>query len=113
MGGELLSIYYFDQAAAVGAQPASDSRVMAARLRLGQNVLMGSDVAIGETYARPVGIRLQTNINDVIEARRIFDRLAVGGEVEMPFEQTYWASGFGLCRDRFGVPWMINCDRED
>jgi uncharacterized glyoxalase superfamily protein PhnB len=25
-------------------------------------------------------------------------------------EQTFWAARFGMCVDRFGIPWMINCE---
>jgi len=29
----------------------------------------------------------------------------------MPMEETFWAKRFGMCIDRFGVPWMVNCDK--
>ena len=29
----------------------------------------------------------------------------------MPFEKTFWAAGFGMLVDRFGVPWMVNCEQ--
>ncbi|MGI9393492.1 MAG: VOC family protein, partial [Boseongicola sp.] len=44
------------------------------------------------------------------EAQTVFDKLAVGGEVEMPFAPTFWSSGFGTLSDRFGVKWMIGAD---
>jgi PhnB protein len=28
----------------------------------------------------------------------------------MPIGQTFWALRFGMCVDRFGTPWMINCE---
>lgn len=28
----------------------------------------------------------------------------------MPMEETPWAERFGMCNDRFGVPWMVNFD---
>jgi PhnB protein len=27
----------------------------------------------------------------------------------MPFGPTFWSKGFGMCVDKFGVPWMVNC----
>jgi PhnB protein len=45
------------------------------------------------------------------EAERIFDALAEGGQVTMPFAETFWAHRFGMCTDRFGVPWMVNCEK--
>lgn len=26
----------------------------------------------------------------------------------MPFGKTFWAEGFGMFQDQFGVPWMIS-----
>jgi PhnB protein len=31
----------------------------------------------------------------------------------MPFQQTFWTSGFGTLTDRFGVPWMVNVRHEE
>ena len=32
-----------------------------------------------------------------------------GGTITMPFGPTFWASAFGMCVDRFGIGWMVNC----
>jgi uncharacterized glyoxalase superfamily protein PhnB len=26
----------------------------------------------------------------------------------MPLQETFWAKRFGMCTDRFGIPWMVN-----
>ena len=44
------------------------------------------------------------------KAKAAFTALGEGGKVEMPFEKTFWAKGFGILKDRFGVSWMINLD---
>jgi PhnB protein len=44
----------------------------------------------------------------VAEGKRWFDSLADGGSVEMAWQETFWAHGFGKTIDRFGVPWMVN-----
>jgi len=45
---------------------------------------------------------------DVAEGRRWFDALAQGGQAVMPYAATFWSPGFGMVRDRFGTPWMVN-----
>ena len=51
-------------------------------------------------------------VDDPAEADRIFHALAEQGTVTMPFEKTFWAAGgFGMLVDRFGTPWMVNCER--
>ncbi len=41
----------------------------------------------------------------------LFTALAEGGSVQMPIEKTFFAERFGMVTDRFGVPWMINCEK--
>ncbi len=31
----------------------------------------------------------------------------------MPLAKTFWAARFGMVVDRFGIPWLINCDGAD
>jgi PhnB protein len=42
------------------------------------------------------------------EAKQVFGSLAEGGGVEMPLGPTPWAELHGMCRDRFGVQWMVD-----
>ena len=43
-----------------------------------------------------------------VERRAEVDALADGGKVGMPFQETFWAKGFGMLVDRYGTPWMVN-----
>jgi PhnB protein len=57
---------------------------------------------------------ISINVDKPKDARHIFQALAENGTVQMPFEKTFWAAGgFGMCVDRFGTPWMINCEKGD
>jgi PhnB protein len=40
----------------------------------------------------------------------VFDALAVNGTVSMPWGKTFWAEGFGMLVDQFGISWMVNCE---
>lgn len=40
-------------------------------------------------------------------AKRLFDNLADGGQVQLPLMPTFFASSFGMLVDRFGVAWMV------
>jgi PhnB protein len=31
--------------------------------------------------------------------------------VQMPIQETFWAHRFGMVVDRFGIPWMLNCEK--
>jgi PhnB protein len=84
-------------------------KVMHASLKLGNQVLMGGDVA-PDAYEPPKGISLSLQIKNTPDAERIFRDLAEGGKVLFPLEKTFWAARFGMVVDRFGIPWMINCE---
>jgi PhnB protein len=49
-----------------------------------------------------------TQFDDVAEGERVFAALAQNGTVQMPFQSTFWAKGFGMLIDQFGTPWIIN-----
>lgn len=57
-------------------------------------------------------MRVSVEAGDAAEAERIYHGLADGGTVDIPMAETPWAYRFGQVTDRFGVPWIINCDRE-
>ncbi len=93
-----------------GAEPmpgAEPSDVMHAALKIGDALLMGSDDPTGDGGAK-VGIAVCHSASDEATAKQVFDALAEGGEITMPFESTFWSSGFGSCNDRFGIPWMVD-----
>ena len=92
----------------------ASKRIMHVHLQVGEQALMGSDTVPGadETcggpYQKPQGLWVSIGVADNTEGRRVFDALAQGGEVTMPFEKTFWSPGFGMVTDRFGTPWMVN-----
>ena len=40
-----------------------------------------------------------------------FKALSEGGQIRMPIQETFWARRFGMFVDRFGTPWMVNCEK--
>jgi len=87
-------------------------KVMHGSITIGGQTLMGSDVA-PDQYEEPKGFSLSIHVKSVTDAERVFQELAEGGRVVMPLEKTFWAARFGMFVDRFGVPWMINCEGAD
>ena len=83
--------------------------IMHVSLAVGDQTLMGADAPPGR-YQKPQGIHISLHFKDKSEGEKIFNALAENGNVQMPFQQTFWSTGFGACVDRFGTPWMINCE---
>ena len=86
------------------------SKVMHARMTIGDKALMGSDAPPGR-YESPKGFSVSLSVDEPAEAERIFRALEDNGTVQMPIQETFWALRFGMLIDRFGIPWMVNCER--
>lgn len=87
-------------------------KIMHGSLTIGDQVLMGADAPPGQ-YEEPKGISLSLHTQSVEDAERTFNELAKDGKIVMPLEKTFWAARFGMLVDRFGIPWMINCEGTD
>ena len=79
--------------------------VIHAGLRIGDAMIMASDAP--EISGPPTSTYVHYSAKDLDEASRVFEALADGGDVEMPFGATFWSAGFGSCRDRWGTLWMV------
>jgi len=92
--------------------PEWHDRVMHVRLEVDGQVLMGSDYP--PQYAtKAQGFAVSIHVDEPEDAERVFAGLAEGGAVTMPLQKTFWAGRFGMLTDRFGTPWMVNCERGD
>ena len=85
-------------------------KVLHARLIVGDQALMGCD-APPDRFEQPKGFSVSLQIDAPADAERVFQALAADGTVRMPLQQTFWAARFGMLVDRFGIPWMVNCER--
>lgn len=94
--------------AAEEVAPDKANRIMHARLELDGRALMASDAVSEEPFEGTRGFALSLNYDSVDEAQRVFLALSDGGTVQMPLQETFWASAFGMLVDRFGTPWMVN-----
>jgi len=109
LGGKIASMFTY------GGMPGGEhmpshmtNRVMHVALQVGDTVLMGSDAPMG--YQTPKGFSVSVHTKAPEEADRVFAALAEGGAVIMPIAETAWTPRFGMLTDRFGTPWMVNCD---
>ena len=110
LGGSLGQIFRYAGTPMADTVPADwQDKVMHGSVTVGGQTFMGADVA-PERYEEPKGFTLSLHVNGAAESERVFHALAEGGRVVMPLEQTFWAERFGMVVDRFGMPWLINCE---
>jgi PhnB protein len=86
--------------------PGSADKVMHSCLKIGETRLMASD---GRNTGKPKfdGFALSLDVKTDADAQTMFKALSDGGEVTMPLGSTFFATSFGMVKDRFGVNWMV------
>lgn len=86
------------------------NKVMHSAIEVGGGTVMGVDAPPGH-YEKPQGFSITVPTTSPAEAERMFAALADGGHVRMPMGETFFAVKFGMVTDRFGVPWIVICEK--
>jgi PhnB protein len=106
LGGDLALLRLGDAPSEEPVSPEQADLVIHAALTTNGALLMGSDDPTGK-FAGVQGMTVSVSIDDAGEARRVFDALAEDGQVTAQLTETFFSPAFGMCVDRFGVPWMV------
>jgi PhnB protein len=111
-GGELVLLTMADAPADAGPPPsgAKPDAIMHAALMSGDQLLMGADDPTGSFDGHVDGICVNCSLPDATDAKRVFDALSKDGQIQQPIGETFFSPAFGMCTDRFGVPWMVMVD---
>lgn len=116
LGGRIArKVTFADMPGPVDLPPRAKDLMAHLRLEAGDAVLMGSDWCTpvrGEAYPGIHGNAVSLAVDTSAEAERLFDALGDGGTITLPIGETAWARRFGMLTDRFGVRWMVSCERE-
>jgi PhnB protein len=89
--------------------PQLDDKIMHGMLETERGfTLMGSDTPPGMEYKPGNNMAVSLSGDDEGELRGYWEKLSDGGSVTLPLEKQMWGDVFGMCIDRFGVPWMVN-----
>jgi PhnB protein len=110
LGGKAEMMKYGDSPMAAQTPPEARDRIMHAKIQVGDQVLMGAD-APPNMFNGNEGFSVALTVKDPAEAERIFNVLSEGGNVHMALGKTFWSAAFGMFIDRFGIPWMVNCEQ--
>jgi len=109
LGGELQLMPFSEAKMDVPAN--AKDRIMHARLVKGNLTLMASDTMPGMPFEPGNNFSLSLQCDTVQEAEKLFDALGEKGQIKMPMQETFWAAGFGMLTDRFGINWMFNVEK--
>jgi PhnB protein len=111
LGGEL-SMMRFSDIGMPDIPDAEADNIMHSQIDLdGRILLMGSDVPSHMTYAagdNQFSVSISGGADEVDTLKGYFDALSAGGTVTAPWANAPWGDWFGMCKDSFGVSWLIN-----
>ncbi|MEZ5818835.1 MAG: VOC family protein [Hyphomicrobiaceae bacterium] len=109
-GRIVMMLKYADAPTGQPVSAGTENRIMHARILVGSRFLMGSDTPEGR-FRKPQGFSVAVNVDTPGEAERVFAELSRGGSVSVPLTETFFADRFGMLEDRFGVAWIVNCEK--
>ena len=118
-GGEFATFKrYGDVSTQSGCGEVSESekeKILHVALPVGkENVLMGTDSlkSMGHQLSTGNNFSISVHTESKEETEKIFKGLSEGGQVTMPLADAFWGAYFGMCKDRFGVQWMVSNDNQ-
>ena len=88
------------------------TKIMHSRITIDGEVLIAVPDATPGDYHQPQGFSVALAIENPAEAERRFNALAKAARANA-VRQDLFSNGFGMCVDKFGIPWMVNCPKED
>ncbi len=107
-GGQVTLSTFAEMPNMPGLEASDTDKIMHSMLETdGGLVLMCADTptSMGDADANST---VSLSGEDETELRGYWDSLSADGEVTMPLDKAPWGDSFGMCVDRFGVPWMVN-----
>jgi PhnB protein len=94
-------------------KPETENKIMHSTLQIGDSIVMMSDGDLAQQPKPHSGYTLSIQVQTPEEGGKLFDALAEGGQVTMPYQKTFWTEGFGMLTDQFGIAWMVNAAHEE
>jgi PhnB protein len=95
--------------AEVGMDGPDADRVMHAMLQTSNGyTIMGADTPSTMEFQPMSGSSVSISGDDSHALHTYWQKLSAGGTTTMPMEKQAWGDEFGMCVDKFGVPWMID-----
>lgn len=114
-GGEFAKIIRFKDFASSEFPVAQkeENKIMLIALPIGKyNMLMANDVpeVMGRTNENENRSKISISAESKEEAYKLFNGLSIGGQIEVPIEESPEGSYFGMFRDKYGIEWMVEFD---
>ena len=92
--------------------PEMKNKVMHASFQADKLTFMVSDCPPEMSVTAGSNISLSLNFADEASIDKTFAALSEGSKITMPLQDTFWGARFGMVKDKFGISWMLNCEKQ-
>ena len=90
------------------AKEVKDRIMHSALMKGSRTVLMAADIMPGTAFHPGSNFSVAIQCENLAEIESLFAALSENGAIEMPLQETFWASSFGMLTDQFGIRWLLN-----
>lgn len=112
LGGDILSMQRFENTPMENTTDADKKKIMHAEFKSDDIYFMASDSMPAYPITSGNNVTLSLNFTDEKDQETTFNNLAAGGRINMPLQDTFWGAKFGMLTDKFGINWMLNCEKQ-
>lgn len=91
--------------------PEAEHKIMHARLKKGEFLLMVSDAFPGNTVETGNNLSLVLEFETEDEIRTIYSALIEKGTILMELQDTFWGATYAKVKDTFGIIWDLNFEK--
>ena len=88
--------------------PSEDDLVMHSVLDADGISFFASDTPARMEYRPGTNFSMSLSGDDEARLTGYFEKLSQGGQITMPLDKAIWGDTFGMCIDKFGIPWLVN-----
>lgn len=85
----------------------ANDRIGHAMLQVGESNLMFSDTFPGQPLQKGDNVTICITTKDAEKSKQFYEALSQGGQVKMPFQETFFSPAFGEVTDKFGITFQI------
>jgi PhnB protein len=108
-GGEITALNRFGEAP-MEIPESHKNRIMHGEVVFDNNRIAVSDIGPGMELKTGNQYSMMITLMEVFILEDVFNKVARGGTVTMPLQDTFWGARFGTITDKFGINWMFSCD---
>jgi len=111
LGGELTLMTVKDTNIGSQCMGTDENAIMHASLIKDSLVLMASDMIGDRKLQLGNNFAISVNCSSEEEINTFYKNISAGGEIIDPLKIQFWGALFGVVKDKFGMVWMFNFDK--